>query len=145
MSQNLNELPELKPCPFCGKAPDWAANVGINVHCVNADCGNYVKMMHVQDWNHRSESREGIGGRVAWMIERTSTLWGTEWFCAGTARWTRDPNKTIQFPDEASAKEVWLRFIGEDESKEFPYEDPSIEWVYTINITEHKWLTETVK
>lgn len=85
--------------------------------------------------NERDERR-----RIAWLIERNSKLWGTEWFCAGTDRWTKDPNKTIQFPDESSAKEVWLRLSGTDEAKEWPYEDRSGEWVYTYSVTDHVWI-----
>ncbi len=77
--------------------------------------------------------------RTAWMVERNSTLWGHEWFCAGENRWTKDPNKTIQFPDKGSAEEVWSRLLGE-ESKEFPYSEEGADWVYTISITEHAWI-----
>lgn len=80
--------------------------------------------------------------RTAWMVERNSTLWGHEWFCAGEDRWTKDANKSIQFPDQASAKEVWFRLSGEeDENKEFPYtEDGAGDWRYTVSITEHAWI-----
>lgn len=82
--------------------------------------------------------------RTAWMIERNSVLWGTEWFCAGLDRWTKDPNKTIQFPCEASAKEIWCRLLGDD-SIEFPYsEEGAGDWEYTVSITEHGWMEATV-
>ncbi len=85
----------------------------------------------------RTENR-----RTAWLIERTSVLWGYEWFCAGIDRWTKDPNKAICFPDQASAKEVWFRLSGEeDENKEFPYiEQGEGDWEYTMSITEHLWI-----
>lgn len=82
--------------------------------------------------------REALRRRTAWMIERNS-MWGTEWFCAGDDRWTKDPNKTIQFPDESSAKEIWCRMVGE-EMKEFPYTKSMMEWDETISITEHVWI-----
>jgi hypothetical protein len=88
-------------------------------------------------------NRETDRTRAAWLIERTSVLWGCEWFCAGADRWTKDPNKTIQFPDPDSAKEVWFRLSGEeDENKEFPYteDNASCDWEYTMNITEHLWI-----
>lgn len=75
--------------------------------------------------------------RTAWMVERNSVLWGHEWFCSGKDRWTKDPHKTIQFPDEASAKETWLGLSGRD----VPYDDShGGEWVYTYNVTEHVWM-----
>jgi hypothetical protein len=78
--------------------------------------------------------------RTAWLIERTSVLWDHEWFCAGTDRWTKDVNKTIQFPDKDSAKEVWIRQLGLDETIEFPYADELCDSSYTISITEHVWM-----
>lgn len=85
--------------------------------------------------------REASRRRTAWMIERNSK-YGTEWFCAGEDGWTKDPNKTIQFPDESSAKEVW-RCLQDPE--EFPYIFPYShsgggDWVYTISITKHVWI-----
>lgn len=78
--------------------------------------------------------------RTAWLIERSSTLWGTEWFCSGADRWTKDANKAIQFPDKASAEETWSRITG-DEDRGFPYTEAGIEWEYSLNVTEHAWIS----
>ena len=45
---------ELKPCPFCGTEPDKINSY--RVQCVNNRCGNYIKLMNVQDWNRRIRS-----------------------------------------------------------------------------------------
>lgn len=108
-----------------------------------SDAEDKALTLVLEAWNRRQGSLNGgfgakVSNRTAWMIERNSSLWGCEWFCAGGDRWTKDPNKTIQFPDRGSAEEVWRRLIGE-ETKEFPYVEEVMTGVYTINITEHAW------
>lgn len=49
---------ELLPCPFCGEQPDRIDDH--RVQCCNDQCGNYIKMMNIQDWNKRTDSTTQI-------------------------------------------------------------------------------------
>ena len=81
--------------------------------------------------------------RLQWLIERRSTLWGTEWFCAGTERWTKDANKAIQFPNKESAIEIDDAIMRRDGSMTYPYKIDGYDWEYTIDITEHGFMEAT--
>jgi hypothetical protein len=78
--------------------------------------------------------------RIAWLIERRSVLWGTEWFCAGEDRWTKDANKAIQFPDKASAIEIERLIMREDNPIRYPYKIDGYDWEYTIDINDHGFM-----
>jgi hypothetical protein len=78
--------------------------------------------------------------RIAWLIERTSTLWGIEWFCAGADRWTRDANKAILFPDKASAEEAATHYGWYELPVDIGGGACGTDWVYHLNITEHGFM-----
>jgi len=91
------------------------------------------------------EKEKEVGGlkekplRIAWLIERTSTLWGIEWFCAGTDRWTKDANKAILFPDKASAEETVTHYGW----PELPIDvegGACGDWIYHMIIIEHGFI-----
>lgn len=76
---------------------------------------------------------------TTWLLERNSSPWGCEWFCAGKERWTKEAHKAIQFPDSDSAAEAHARFRGQIKGT-FIYplvESGAGDWVYTYTITEH--------
>ena len=78
--------------------------------------------------------------RFAWLIERNSTLFGTEWFCAGKDRWTKDANKAIQFSDKEAAEETQKLFRPDIPSYPHTEDDASGQWKYHLSITEHGWM-----
>ena len=56
MSQNLNELPELKPCPFCGNAPKYYEHPDNNGDRIICSLG-HVRFRTVEGWNTRADTR----------------------------------------------------------------------------------------
>lgn len=52
--KTIDALPDLLPCPFCGEWPDRIKDYG--VHCLTGDCGMYLKLMNIRDWNRRAAS-----------------------------------------------------------------------------------------
>lgn len=81
------------------------------------------------------EMAKALETKYAWLIERSSLLWGTEWFCAGENRWTKDAYKAIQFPDKNAAEEI-AKLVRPDIAS-YPFTDKGEDWNYQLSVTEH--------
>lgn len=75
---------------------------------------------------------------TSWLIERNS-MFGCEWFCGGSKRFTNIAHKAIRFPDAESAAEIHSKLRGKVEIFTYPVveDNASGEWEYTYTITEH--------